>query len=163
MCVANDIPAAKKTVGFSSHASTMGCSQCTTAFEYLKEAKKTNTAGSDYQHWKRRSNKDVIDAGVAYLQAKTNEERSGIVKTHGVKYSPLHNLSYFKPIKQTITDPMHNLFSGVAKTTTKVWLKKEIIATSQIISVQSKMETSSSSSKTCGAAAHALELLGCLS
>jgi hypothetical protein len=69
---------------------------------------------------------EVRAGGVAYLQAKIKAEQRSVIKRQGVKYSPLHDLTYFKPVQQTVIDPMHNLFLGVAKNTTKIWLRQAI-------------------------------------
>ena len=44
-CVACDIPAARKSVGFSSHSSTFGCTRCLKKFPHSETMKKVDSSG----------------------------------------------------------------------------------------------------------------------
>ena len=50
----------------------------------------------------------------------------------GARYSVLHQLEYFDPIRFHVVDPMHNLLLGVAKHVFKLWVDQKILTDSQI-------------------------------
>ena len=61
------------------------------------------------------------------LNKKTLGALQQFEKEHGVRYSELFQLSYFKPVTMHLIDPMHNLFLGVAKHTFMTWVDMGIL------------------------------------
>ena len=60
--------------------------------------------------------------------ARCQADINSVVHKTGAKYSVLLQLPYYDAVRFVIIDPMHNLFLGLAKTTLKVWKKKELIS-----------------------------------
>ena len=58
-----------------------------------------------------------------HLHASTKAQQKSIEKEYGIRYSVLLELPYFNPIRQTVIDPMHNLFLGTAKRCMELWTK----------------------------------------
>ena len=101
MCVACDIPAARKVCGFMGHSANLGCSRCLKFFPTVSD-KKDYTVDLIENHglqeiWKLKRCKSLHEAG--NLESQT-----------GIRYSVLNELPYFDPARFTIIDPMHNLF-----------------------------------------------------
>ncbi|KAJ8315783.1 hypothetical protein KUTeg_007933, partial [Tegillarca granosa] len=55
VCVACDIPAARKVCGFKSHSAVLGCHRCFKNFPAASFGAKRNYSGFDRQNWKLRS------------------------------------------------------------------------------------------------------------
>ena len=73
--------------------------------------------------------------------AKTAAEQQELTKRTGVKYSPLQTLDYFSPVKDTVIDPMHNLFLGVAKTTLQTWKENKLLTDGQCRTIQATVNS----------------------
>ncbi len=90
------------------------------------------TARTHRQHYQR-----CIEA----KNALTSTERSKIEKTHGARYTELLRLPYFDVIRFHVVDPMHNLFLGIAKHSVNTWKDLKIIASSDYLVLQAKVDT----------------------
>lgn len=111
LCVACDIPAARKVCGFKGHAAIVGCSRCLKKFP-----------GFVRSDWPKRDITKHREIAKRIRRCNTNCE---LQKEHGLKYSVLLELEYFNPIRFCIIDPMHNLYLGTAKHILKnIWLDK---------------------------------------
>ena len=93
-------------------------------------------AGYDVNSWVPREDRDVIAQGTAYQMAKSAAEQQELAKQTGVKYSPLQTLDYFSPVKDTVIDPMHNLFLGIAKTVLHTWKENKLLTDGQCRTIQ---------------------------
>ena len=62
-----------------------------------------------------------------YKDAEAHSAHKEIVKAYGIKYSALMELPAFDIIPCHRVDPMHAIFLGLAKHTTKTWKEKGII------------------------------------
>ena len=60
---------------------------------------------------------------ITSIHASTKAQQKSIEKEYGIRYSVLLELPYFNPIRQTVIDPMHNLFLGTAKRCMELWTK----------------------------------------
>ena len=117
LCVACDIPAARKVCGFKSHAAIAGCSRC------LKKFHNRNYSGFVRSSWPKRDLSTHRDIANQIRQCYTQNERDKLEKEYGIKDCVLLQLEYFDPIRYCIIDPMHNLFLGTAKHILKnIWL-----------------------------------------
>ena len=76
---------------------------------------------------KKRTNKLHRTHADSVHFARCQTEVNAVVRNTGAKYSVLFQLPYYDAVLFVIVDPMHNLFLGLAKTTLKVWKKKELI------------------------------------
>ena len=140
MCVACDIPAARKCCGFKGHSASYGCSRCKNFFP--GGFGKKDYSGFNRSDWQPRTLEAHRDATRRLLNAKTQAEIDSIEMETGMKYSILSELPYFNPIRFTIIDPMHNLFLGTAKTMMKkIWLERNIISRSQLQVTQCRVDS----------------------
>ncbi|OAD79051.1 hypothetical protein PHYBLDRAFT_62186 [Phycomyces blakesleeanus NRRL 1555(-)] len=121
MCVACDIPAARKTSGFTGHMSTCACHKCQRQFTTIKKTSKLDYSGFKYSNWVRRTKTMNLEHAVSWANALNNTERTRLEKENGTRWSELHRLSYFDPVRFTVIDPMHNLYLGTAKRMIQIW------------------------------------------
>ncbi|KAG2191165.1 hypothetical protein INT47_006510 [Mucor saturninus] len=121
MCVACDIPAARKTAGFTGHASTNACHKCARQFSVIDGSSKIDYSGFDVENWTPREKAANAVHAEMWFNAESDVERAELEKNNGTRYSELHRLHYFDPVRCTIVDPMHNLFLGTAKRMISIW------------------------------------------
>ena len=62
-----------------------------------------------------------------------------IEREYGICYTPLIELPYFNPVKQTVVDPMHNLFMGTAMYCLELWIKKKHLFHDYVLKIEEKM------------------------
>ena len=140
MCVACDIPAARKCCGFKGHSANYGCSCCLKFFPGAIGNK--NFSGFDRSQWTPRTYVEPMKAMEEIKKCATQSSVESIETAKGVKYSILTELPYFDPIRFTVIDPMHNLFLGTAKTMMKnIWLKRGIISNDKLSILQSRIDS----------------------
>ena len=72
---------------------------------------------------------------------KNGSWAAGLTKRTRVKYSPIQTLDYLSPVKDTVIDPMHNLFLGVAKTTLQTWKEKKLLTDGQCRTIQATVNS----------------------
>ncbi|OAD80856.1 hypothetical protein PHYBLDRAFT_161494 [Phycomyces blakesleeanus NRRL 1555(-)] len=58
-----------------------------------------------------------------WANALNNTEQTHLEKENGTRWSELHWLSYFDPVRFTVIDLMHNLYLGTAKQMIQIWRK----------------------------------------
>ena len=109
---ASDSPAARKSSGFLAHSALLGCPRCLKVFKG-KVGDKYYGGFSDY--WPPRTLTQHKKHVREIRKAKNITERRRLESKYGCKDSTLNDLPYFNIIRQTIVDPMHNLFQGTAK------------------------------------------------
>ena len=108
MCVACDIPAARKCCGFKGHSANYGCSRCMKKFPGGFGAK--DFSGFDRSKWPPRTYEGHLQATRKLAECTTKSATGSLETQTGVKNSILMELPYFNPIRFTVIDPMHNLF-----------------------------------------------------
>lgn len=125
LMVACDIPAAPEVSGFTGMGSFCACYKCKRQFpSMLHNPLKRDFSGftkQDLDGWSARTKEENRLNGEAWKNACTYEERTHIEREHGTRWSQLHRLSYFDPVRCTIIDPMHSLYSGTAKRALNLW------------------------------------------
>ncbi len=109
---ASDSPAARKSSGFLAHSALLGCPRCLKVFTG-KVGEKHYGGFNDY--WPPRTLSQHKEHIRKIRRAKHDTERKQLESKFGCKDSVLNDLPYFNVIRQTIVDPMHNLFQGTAK------------------------------------------------
>ena len=113
LCVACDLPAARKVCGFMSYVATLGCNRCKKQFPGTVGNK--DYSGFDRVNWTPRN---VLEhrRQIAVISAcRTVSSREEKESAFGARYSELLRLPYFDPVRMTIIDPMHCLYLGIAK------------------------------------------------
>ena len=134
--VACDIPAARKVSGFTSHASRCGCHKCHRQFSVFPGTTNLDYSGFDMDNWISRTMEDNREHAEQWRHAETMGERRERERQNGTRWSELHRLQYFDPVRCTIVDPMHNLFLGTAKRMTKVWLSRGFLTDTDLQQMQ---------------------------
>ncbi|KII90059.1 hypothetical protein PLICRDRAFT_107744, partial [Plicaturopsis crispa FD-325 SS-3] len=106
-----DKPAAHKISGFGGHSHTCLCTEC-----WIKRQQAATAAAFERGAFEPRTDAEQRRLGEQYRVLTTDALRKKFVKDHATRYTQLSRLPYFDLVKQTVIDPMHNLFLGVVKT-----------------------------------------------
>ena len=146
MCVACDIPAARKVCGFMGHGATLGCSRCLKIFPNGSDNKK-DCSGFSRESWPVRNLDAHRETCKKLKKCKTPHEAGNMESQTGIKYSVLIELPYFDPIRFTVIDPMHNLFLGTAKRVMKkIWIKNDLLTKDNMRVIQARVDSMSTPS-----------------
>jgi hypothetical protein len=98
LCVACDIPAARKVCGFVAHNSLLACSRCSKVFPTECFGEKADYSGFDRDVWPPRSLAVHRTQAIKYQGANNQAERKSIEREYGCRYCVLLKLPYFNPI-----------------------------------------------------------------
>ncbi|KAI7943627.1 hypothetical protein MJO28_011276 [Puccinia striiformis f. sp. tritici] len=102
-----DLPALWKVAGFASHSATLFCSFC------KLPRSKINIV--DPLQFPPRKHEDHMEWARKWFDSPDHTRKTAIVKEHGVRYSPLNELPYWKPLDYSSIDVIHALMLGVLK------------------------------------------------
>ena len=100
-----DLGAVRKTSGNASHSATFFCSFC--------QLHKNNINDTGMDKWPRRDCKTFRAHALSWKEAPNERERKRLFKLHGVRYSALLELPYWRPTRFVVLDTMHNMFLGL--------------------------------------------------
>ena len=98
LCTASDLPATRKSCGFTSYNSTMGCSKCLKKFT-IKVKEKSDYSGYERQNWISRTKEHHREYSIKYRNATTRTTQIAIAKSTGVRYTVLQELDYFDCVR----------------------------------------------------------------
>lgn len=101
-----DLPAIRKLCGYAGHNAELLCSYCHLTYSEIEDL--------DWTAWTRRTKEEVRDAATAWRDAPTLSARDKITSEHGVRWSPLHRLDYWDPVRSLVPGMMHNVAEGEA-------------------------------------------------
>ena len=118
LCLACDIPAARKVSGFMGHSAFHACSRCLKEFPTAHFGEKPDYSGFDRSKWPSRTNSSHRHHASKHRECK---ERAHVERTYGCRYSVLLELPYYDAIRMCVVDPMHNLLLGTAHHVVSVW------------------------------------------
>ena len=141
ICVACDIPAARKVCGFCGHRALHGCSRCMKSFPTDQFGEKPDYRGFVRAEWETRTLEKHKELAYKHMSAKTLAEQKSIERESGCRYSVLLNLPYFNPIRMCIVDPMHNLLLGTAKHMLSVWTDVGLLSPVHFKEIQTKVDS----------------------
>ncbi|OAD65474.1 hypothetical protein PHYBLDRAFT_120079, partial [Phycomyces blakesleeanus NRRL 1555(-)] len=136
LMVACDIPAARKTCGFTSHNSTCACYKCNRQFARIDGTTAVNYFGLKFLEWVGCTKEENRRHANLWKNAKTLTERKRLEIENGVRLSELHRLVYFEPVRAAITNPMHNLFLGTAKRMMDIWIANNLLNDKDFVEMQ---------------------------
>ena len=119
LCIACDIPAARKVCGFLGHSAELGCSRCYKKFSGTLGDR--DYSGFIRSQWTARTAEDHRRHVSRISECNTPAKRES---KYGCRYSVLLDLPYFDPVVMTIIDPMHNLYLGSA---ISIWMNQGLI------------------------------------
>ncbi|TRM55614.1 hypothetical protein BD626DRAFT_372622, partial [Schizophyllum amplum] len=94
-----DQPAIRQLCGFSAATSTNFCPYCK-----LKYQERNNI---DYKSWTPRLWSKEKRYSTAYREAKTEKKRTELVDSYGLRWSPLHALRHYNPMRMALPDASH--------------------------------------------------------
>ena len=89
--------------------------------------KKNDYSGFDWLNWPSRNIQTQKEKGIEFKNATTATSRKDILRSYGAKYSILVDLPAFDIVRCHVIDPMHAVFLGLAKHTTRIWKDGGII------------------------------------
>lgn len=138
LCLACDIPAARKVSGFMGHNAFHACSRCLKEFPTPKFGEKPDYSGFDRSQWQPRTNTIHRHHANKHRLCKTAQERADIERTHGLRYSLLADLPYYDMIRMCVVDPMHNLLLGTAHHVVSVWKQLGLL---DLTEIQSRVDS----------------------
>ena len=102
---------------------------------YLHSVSSTSIiAGYDVDSWEPQEIKRRNNARHCLSNGKVSSRTAGLAKQN--KYSPLQTSDYFSPVKDTVIDPMHNLFLGIVKTVLHTWKGNKLLTNGQCRTIQ---------------------------
>ena len=107
---------------------------------------KPDFSGYDCEHWEARQLSDHLENAVLVKNAETANLHALKEQSTGVRYSVLLNLPHFDIIRFHTIDPMHNIFFGIAKHTTKVWKETKVLNTTDFEILQNRIDSLNSPS-----------------
>lgn len=94
-----DIPAARQMGGFASVKATFFCSCCMLTTSDIENF--------DMDSWVPCSSETHREHALLWLNTTSDKEREEIFKKHGIRWTPLLDLSYWKPVDFMAIDSMH--------------------------------------------------------
>ncbi|KZT07162.1 uncharacterized protein LAESUDRAFT_602187, partial [Laetiporus sulphureus 93-53] len=100
-----DLGVVKKTAGQASHSATWFCSFC--------KIQKKDLNNVYPETWGTRTCDEHRLHAYQWRDAATEKQRETLFKRHGVRYSELLRLPYWKPSRYVVLETMHNLFLGI--------------------------------------------------
>ena len=100
-----DLEGSRKVSGFLAHGATMFCSFCLCTKDQLEDL--------NMQSWQLRNGVQVRAQAEAWLNQTTKAGRNALAKSNGVRWTPLHRLPYWDPVKHVILGFMHNWLEGI--------------------------------------------------
>ena len=140
MCVACDIPAARKVCGFMGHSANLGCSCCLKFFPTTSDKKDYSVFNRE--SWPKRNLSSHKETSWKLKRCKSLHEAGNLESQTGIRYSVLIELPYFDPIWFTIIDPTHNLFLGTAKRVMKkIWIENGILTRDDMKAIQARVDS----------------------
>jgi hypothetical protein len=108
--------------------------------QFVKTGDNTDYSGSDVDNWPLRTGNDHKNYASHTLTARNQAEVDRIEKGYGVRYSELHRLPYYNPVRMHTIDPMHNLYLGTAKHVFKTWCKIGILSPDKLLKIDEMMQ-----------------------
>mgnify|MGYP002803532383 CR=1 FL=1 len=141
LCVACDIPAARKVAGFLSHNARLGCSRCLKEFPVNAFGERPDYSGFERNSWPKRNADQHRTHAFQTLQATSESKRKQMERTFGCRYTELLRLPYYDSVRFVIIDPMHNLLLGTAKHMFKTWTDKGILKPQNLKDIQEHIDS----------------------
>jgi hypothetical protein len=100
-----DLQAIRKVAGYVSHSARLFCSFC--------KCPKDNIEDLVYQRWEMRQGREVRAQAEKWRDLVTVTEKESWTRETGVRWTPLHNMPYWDPVKHVLLGFMHNFLEGV--------------------------------------------------
>lgn len=141
LCVACDVPAARKVAGFLSHNAKLGCSRCLKQFPVSAFGERPDYSGFERDSWPKRNADQHRIQAFDTLKATSESKRKEMERKFGSRYTELLRLPYYDCIRFVIIDPMHNLLLGTAKHMFHTWTEKGILKSQDLKHIQEHIDS----------------------
>ena len=106
LAVVADLPAARKVIGHASHSANEFCNLC--------RLPRNEMDNLNIEEWPRWEEGEQRRAAIAWRDADGPTRRE-LYKANGVRWSVLHRLPSFEPLRNVVVDMMHNLYLGLTR------------------------------------------------
>ena len=136
LCIACDVPAARKVAGFMAHNAKRGCSRCLKEFPVKAFGDKPIFSGFDRNTWPKRDSESHRRDAHRTLKATSSSQRKKLESTLGVRYTELLRLPYYDCVRFVVIDPMHNLLLGTAKCLFHKWIELGLLKQDELKKIQ---------------------------
>lgn len=136
LCIACDVPAARKVAGFMAHNARRGCSRCLKEFPVKSFGEKPDFSGFDRNTWPKRNSESHRRDANKTLKATSSSQRKKLESTLGVRYTELLRLPYYDCVRFVVIDPMHNLLLGTAKCLFHKWIELGLLKQDDLNKIQ---------------------------
>ena len=100
-----DLQAIRKVAGYLSHSARLFCTFCKSPSDNIEDL--------DYQRWEMRQGREVRAQAEEWRDLVTITEKESRARETGVRWTPLHNMPYWNPVKHVLLGFMHNFLEGV--------------------------------------------------
>lgn len=100
-----DSPARALISGFLSHSATYFCAFCL--------CRKVEKERTDLENWTLRNGAEVKIQAAIWESTKPLSKRTEMESNNGVRWTELHRLDYWDPVKHVVLGFMHNWLEGV--------------------------------------------------
>jgi Transposase family tnp2 len=97
----SDMLAVRQAAGFTSVTSHLFCVSCALPMSHIEDFNQSN--------WPGRDMASDLKHAEEWKAATSERDRIKLEKTHGVRYSPLQRLKYWKPSVYCMVEAMHTL------------------------------------------------------
>lgn len=101
----SDLEASRKVSGFLTHMATMFCAFCLCTKDQIEDL--------NFSLWKLRNGAEVRAQAQIWLNILTKSGREDQARATGVRWTPLHRLPYWDPVKHVVLGFMHNWLEGI--------------------------------------------------
>ena len=136
LCIACDVPAARKVAGFMAHNAKRGCSRCLKEFPVKAFGDKPIFSGFDRNTWPNRDSESHRRDAHRTLKATSSSQRKKLESTLGVRNTELLRLPYYDCVRLVVIDPMHNLLLGTAKCLFHKWIELGLLKPDELKKIQ---------------------------
>lgn len=100
-----DLEGSRKVAGFMGHGAIMFCSFCLCTSDQLEDL--------NIHSWQLRNSTEVRTQAQEWLHLTTKVAKNAQAKSTGVRWTPLHRLPYWDPVKHVVLGYMHNWLEGI--------------------------------------------------
>ena len=107
---------------------------------FEKTGDHTNYSGYDFESWECRTGQTHKEHAILEKSGKTPTERKELSSKYGARFSELHRLPYFDPVRMHTVDPMHNLFLGTANHVFVTWIDLGILDEEKLKKIDNSMD-----------------------
>ncbi|EJD34272.1 hypothetical protein AURDEDRAFT_131254 [Auricularia subglabra TFB-10046 SS5] len=103
--IIGDLPAIRKLCGYVAPTAELMCSYCNTVLAAIEDL--------NWDSWGFRTAEDVRAAALRWQAATTIAAKNAVTAETGIRWSALHRLPYWDPVRSPVVGFMHNMVEGV--------------------------------------------------